>query len=222
MSTLSSIGLVVLAGFVVFGLLYRLRGGWFSNLSRRYGWEWGGKQRTVLMRLIWSIPVGTMLWYGTTPDSEMWYRALLCIGFVFASMALWGHGAHMVFTITEWQQGWLRGAKIETTELLTSWWLPKLFGGTPDPSWTNAQLIPYNLAGMTFIGLVRNLTTMMPFVILAPQMALWYTLLGGTHGLLYLLGEYTPRPKDYTGGEVAEFYVGGTSGAFLVWWLFTS
>jgi hypothetical protein len=220
MSTLSSLGLVVLAGFVVFGLLYRLRGGWFSNLSRRYGWEWGGKQRTQTMRLIWAVPVGVMLWYGTTPDSEMWYRAFLCIGFVFASLALWGHGAHMVFTITEWQQRWLRGENVGTTEFLTSWWLPKLFGGLPDPSWTDAKLIPYNLAGMTFIGLVRNLTAMMPFVILAPQMALWYTLLGGTHGLLYLLGEYTPRPKDYTGGEVAEFYVGGTSGAFLVWWLF--
>lgn len=218
MSTLSSFGPVILAG-IFFGLLYRLRGGWFSNLSRRYGWEWGGKQRTQTMRLIWSVPVGLLLWYGTTPDSEMWYRAILCIAFVFASLALWGHGAHMVSTMSYWKEMWLRGEKVNTTELLTEWWLPKLFGGTPDPTWTDAKLIPYSLLGMTFIGLVRNFTAMLPFVVLAPSLALWFTLLGGTHGLLYLLGEYTPRPKDYHGSMVAEFYVGATTGAFLWWWL---
>lgn len=198
------------------GLLYRLRGGWFSNLSRRYGWEWGGKQRTQTMRLIWSVPTGLLLFFGTTPDTEMWYRAIFCIAMVFASLALLGHGAHMVFNMSYWNERWKRGEQVNVTEIHTGFWLPRLFGGIPDPSWSNSRLIGYNLIGMGFTGVLRNAIAMAPFWVMAPWFALSYTLYGVTHALCYLVGEYLPRPKDYDGGEVAEFLVGASTWFFII------
>ena len=61
---------------IVGGVLYRLRGGWFSILS---GW----KQKTQLMRLIWSVPTGLLLFYLA---GGPWYIAPLLVVSVFASM----------------------------------------------------------------------------------------------------------------------------------------
>jgi hypothetical protein len=74
---------------------------------------------------------------------------------------------------------------------------------------------------MSFIGLVRNLTMMLPFVILAPSLALWFTLLGITHGFFYWLAEVLPKPKGILSVPVAEVFVGSTTWGFLAWW-FTS
>lgn len=205
------------------GVLYRLRGGWFSELSRKYGWEWGGKQRTHAMRLLWSIPTGALLFFGTTPDTEMWYRVFLCIVAVWASMALYGHGAHMIFDMKMWTIRWAKGEKVNTTELLTSWWLPKLFGGAPDLTWDNDKLVQYNLLGMGFIGLVRNLTAVLPIIVIAPLFCAVYVATGVAHGLLYWLGQkivdwFQPlwlEDKQFHGGEIAEFIVGFVSYATI-------
>ena len=77
---------------VVGGILYRLRGGWFSNISRSIGWEWGGKQRTQTMRLIWSLPSALLVVHLLSLPS--WQIAALTVSF-FASMALIGNGDYL-------------------------------------------------------------------------------------------------------------------------------
>jgi len=209
-------------GAIFGGLLHRLRGGWFSNIARRYGWKWGASQRTQLMRLIWSLPTGFLLWFAMTPDTEMWYRGFLLSAFVFASMALWGHGAHMIYDIKEYRKRFDDPNFNEkgSIEFATQWWLPKLFGGMPNRTWSDNKIILFNFTGMTFIGFVRHLTVVLPFCIMAPWFAFWYVILGFLYAGWYVLGELTPRPKDYTGGEVAEFYVGFTTWLFILMWWF--
>jgi hypothetical protein len=207
---------IAVAGALLGGLLYRLRGGLFKTLAQRADWEWGGRQPTQLMRLIWAVPTGLLLFFGTTPDTEMWYRALLCIVMVFASMALLGHGAHMVFDISYWKERWAKGEKINVTEIHTGFWLPYLFGGSPDSSWSNTRYIAYSFIGMGVTGILRNAITMAPFWVMMPWFALWYTLFGTTHASCYLLGEYFPKPKDYNRVEVGEFLVGASTWLFIV------
>jgi hypothetical protein len=215
--------LVILGLSPLGGTLYRLRGGYFSNLARKYGWEWGSKQRTNVMRAIWSIPTGLLLYYGGAYAHAEWYWSILCIASVWASLALYGHGAHVVFTMRGWLLAWSRGEEIGTTELLTSWWLPRLFGGAPDITWDDSKLIRYNLLGMGFVGVVRNLTAALPIIMFAPVFVVAYALLGATHGLLYWLGQtmvdhLAPvwlRGEEFDGGEIAEFLVGATTYAAI-------
>jgi len=77
---------------VVGGILYRLRGGWFSNLARAIGWTWAGRQRTQTMRLIWSLPSALLIVYLMSLPS--WQIAALTVSF-FASMALIGNGDYL-------------------------------------------------------------------------------------------------------------------------------
>ena len=77
---------------VVGGVLYRLRGGWFSNLARSIGWTWAGRQRTQTMRLIWSLPSALLIVYLMSLPS--WQIAALTVSF-FASMALIGNGDYL-------------------------------------------------------------------------------------------------------------------------------
>lgn len=165
---------------VIGGLLYRLRGGWFSNLSRRYGWEWGGKQRTQTMRALWAVPTGLLLYLGT--GGEWWMLPLLVVS-VFLSLALYGHGAHMVFDTKQF----IAFSK-NKTELLTEWWLPQAFGGIPDATWPDQKTALYNLAGMSFIGLVRNTTAILPLSASHEIPSLIYAMSGALHGPLYWAG----------------------------------
>lgn len=164
---------------IVAGALYRLRGGWFSNLSRKYGWEWGGKQRTQTMRALWSVPTGLLLYLLA---GGPWYMAPLLIVSVFASLALYGHGAHMVYDAKYYVEHVPPKGK---TELLTEWWLPQVFGGIPDATWPHWQVTAYNLAGMSFIGLVRNATACAPLAAINEWGALIFALSGLLHGPLY-------------------------------------
>lgn len=77
---------------VIGGILYRLRGGWFSNLARSIGWTWAGRQRTQTMRLIWSLPSALLIVYLMSLPS--WQIAALTVSF-FASMALIGNGDYL-------------------------------------------------------------------------------------------------------------------------------
>jgi len=206
MSTLSSFGPIIIPlAAALGGTLYRLRGGWLKH-------EWLGGSTHLARLLWWVIPTSLLLFFGTTPDAA-WYRILLIGLFVWASIALYGHGAHMIFSFNYWLT-----TKRQTTELLTEFWLPRVFGGVPDETWNETKFVAYNLVGMSFIGLVRNLTMMLPFVILAPFLALWFTLLGATHGFLYWLGEVLPKPEGIHGVSVAEVLVGATTWGFLAWW----
>lgn len=185
------------------GILYRLRGGWFSNLARRYGWEWGGQQRTQTMRALWSVPTGLLLHFLA---GGPWYLAPLLIVSVFASLALYGHGAHMVFDAKQF----IAFSK-NKTELLTEWWVPNVFGGIPDTTWPHWKVTAYNLAGMSFIGLVRNTTAILPLSAVNEWGALIFALTGLLHGPLYWAG-YRINGTSHT----SEILVGAVTWATIV------
>ena len=196
--------ILTIASAAIGGALYRLRGGWFSNLSRRYGWEWGGKQRTQTMRAIWSIPTaGLFAWtLGLS-----WLVALELVVSTFAGLALLGHGAHMVFDA----QKFVDHSKGKT-ELLTGFWLPAVFGGIPDSTWHHSRVTAYNLIGMSTIGLARNIVTAAPLAFAGePIAAATYAASGLMHGPLYWLG-YRINGK----GETSEVFVGAASWALII------
>lgn len=84
--------LTTIIAAVVGGILYRLRGGWFSNISRAVGWKWGGNQRTQTMRLIWSLP--SAIFVHHLVEGPWWLIPALTVSF-FASMALIGNGDYL-------------------------------------------------------------------------------------------------------------------------------
>lgn len=76
--------LTVLAA-VLGSLFYRLRGGWFSQLS---GW----KQKTQLMRMLWAVPTASLtVWASGAP---IWVLPLLVVT-VFTAQALFGTGQYL-------------------------------------------------------------------------------------------------------------------------------
>lgn len=83
----------VVAAAIVGSLVYRLRGGWFSNISRSIGWEWGGKQRTQTMRMIWAVPTSVLMWLAST-DAPAWTIAPLIVT-NFTALALFGTGQYL-------------------------------------------------------------------------------------------------------------------------------
>lgn len=196
--------ILTIAAAAIGGALYRLRGGWFSNLSRRYGWEWGGKQRTQTMRALWSIPTACLFAWTL---GLSWIVALELVVSTFAGLALLGHGAHMVFDskmFVDHSKG--------KTELLTGFWLPAAFGGIPDSTWRHSRVTAYNLIGMSTIGLARNIITAAPLAFAGePIAAAIYAASGLVHGPLYWLG-YRINGK----GETSEVIVGAASWALIV------
>ena len=183
---------------IVGGALYRLRGGWFSQLS---GW----KQKTQLMRAIWSLPTGLLLY---ALAGGPWYMAPLLIVSVFASLALYGHGAHMVYDAKYYVENVPTKGK---TEMLTEWWLPHVFGGIPDATWPHWKVTAYNLAGMSFIGLIRNTTAIAPLSAINEWGALIFALTGLLHGPLYWAG-YRINGTSHT----SEVLVGAVTWASIV------
>lgn len=192
-------------------LLYRVRGG----LLDAYIWN-----STQLARLIWAGPTAILVWYGTTPyasTSEIPYAnlVLLVLSF-FGSLALFGHGAHMVFDFDLWKAQWLKGNKPDDTEMLTSWWLPDAFGGKPNALWQDDDFIRYHMYGMGFIGVVRNGLAIFPILLINPFVAIVYTLSGLLHGSVYYMGWQIPpiKPLSTLGSQNAELFIG-----FLSWGL---
>ena len=172
---------------IIGGLLYRLRGGGFSNAMRALyastGSQvalWLSKQRTQTMRALWALPTGLLLYLAT---GGAWWMLPILIVSVFLSLALYGHGAHMVYDTKQF----IAFSK-NKTELLTEWWLPQVFGGIPDATWPDSKTALYNLAGMSFIGLARNTTAIIPVATSHEIPALIYALTGLLHGPLYLAG----------------------------------
>ena len=197
---------ITIAAAVAGGALYRLRGGWFSNLARRYGWEWGGKQRTQTMRAIWSVPTACL--FALTLGLS-WPIALALVVSTFAGLAVLGHGAHMVFDSAYYVEQVPTKGK---TEILTGFWLPALFGGIPDPTWSHARVAAYNMIGMSSIGLARNIITAAPLAFAGePIAAAIYAASGLLHGPLYWLG-WRINGTSHT----SEVLVGAASYALIV------
>lgn len=178
------------------GLLYRLRGGLWKTLTGGDKW-WNG---THACRALWALPTAFML-AGTE-----WVMFGLLSATFFLSMALIGHGAHMVYG-----PAYFTHVK-DQDELLTSWWLPKLWGGHPANHWDQYEVDNYNMVGMSVIGLVRNTLAISPLIWMDPFWSFVYAMSGLLHGPLYNLGwTLTPNIK------AAEVMVGGVSWLLLFW-----
>lgn len=156
--------------------LYRLRGGWLRDLTGSLKW-WNGTQG---MRTLWSLPTAALIFITFDPT---WWVGLVLFVTVFASLALIGHGAHMVF-----DADYLLKTSKNRTELLTEWWLPRVMGGIPDETWAHSKVTLYNLLGMSFIGLIRNLLLISPIFAFDPVFAIIVTATGLLHGPLYWAG----------------------------------
>ena len=166
--------MIELLAAAIGAVLYRLRGGAWRNLTGDRRW-WNG---THAMRAIWSVPTGALM---AEFSGAPWWLSVPLVVSVFLSLALLGHGAHMVFD----RDVWLRDG-VNRTELLT-FWLPWVFG-EPNRSWSNAKIDTYNLIGMGLIGTVRNAIAVMPLLSFAPVFGVVYIATGAAHGLLYLAG----------------------------------
>ena len=163
-------GIWALLAAAIGGALYRLRGGLLK--------QWINS--THACRAVWAVPTGLLLYFLA---GGPWYIAPLLIVSVFASMALYGHGAHMIYDADMF----IRHVKVKT-ELLTEWWVPNVFGGIPDTTWPHWKVTAYNLAGMSFIGLARNATAILPLSPSHEIPALLFALTGLLHGPLYWAG----------------------------------
>ena len=181
MVTLACIGAVI----------NRLRGGWFSNISRSIGWEWGGKQRTQTMRAIFAVPTGILLWWLTGFESWMWAAFIVSS---FAGYALLGHGAHMVYRIDEVHNLWRTKPNDPQTELTTRW-LPLVFDGRPNALWPESKLWSYHLIGMSFIGLLRSTIMLSP---------IWLTQATFVGSLALVLSGLLLGPLYWLGGRIQD------------------
>ena len=200
-------------------LLYRLRGGLlktlFVDLANVTTWRLVRRiairlsTSTHLCRAIWSVPTAALI-YWLVDGSSPWLLVSL-VASVWVSMSAYGHGAHMIMDAETFARS--KGSK---TEMLTGFWLPKLFGGVPDETWleTRPQDINlYSIVGMSAIGLVRNSTAVLPLLLFEPSTApaaAAYAASGLSHGLLYWIGQ---KIDD---GRMSEIVVGGATWATLV------
>lgn len=205
--------ILTFAAAVIGGILYRLRGGWFGDLMNRLsprlnGWPanataWLGNQRTQIMRAIWCIPTAALFAWSLELSPTI---GLALVASTFAGLALLGHGAHMVFDAREFLAGKGR------TELLTEFWLPAAFGGIPDATWKHSRVTTYNLAGMSSIGLARNIITAAPLAFAGePVAAAIYAASGLLHGPLYWAGW-----RFNGSSHASEVFVGAASWAIIV------
>ena len=123
----------LIIGAFIGAILNRLRGGWWHDLLGSH-WYTG----THTMRAVWAIPTGAPLWL---------LPVLMVTAFV--SYAFLGHGGHMVYLGRVPVEDWAVGSQ---TEITTSWWLPKLYGGVPQYGWTLWRRWSFHMIGMGFIG----------------------------------------------------------------------
>ena len=70
---------------IIGALLYRLRGGWFSQLS-------GLKQKTQLLRAIWAVPTAALV---TWAIGASWWLFPVSAASIFTAQALFGTGQYL-------------------------------------------------------------------------------------------------------------------------------
>ena len=189
-------------GAVVGAIAYRLRGGGLKTLTSRWPNRWWNGSHAC--RAVWALTTGPLIY--ELAGGPLWTLPALVVS-VFLSMALIGHGAHMVYDTALFFD--LNKPK---TEMLTWGWLPRLFGGEPHPAWPPWQVAAYNMVGMSAIGLARNLVAVLPVVAIAPVAVAIYAASGALHGPLYWAGW-----RIRGGGiQVAELLVGALSWTTLL------
>lgn len=159
--------------------LYRLRGGLWKMTTTPPGARWWNG--THACRAIWALPTGLLAYFLV---GGPWWLAVALVVTVFLSVALFGHGAHMIYGPAYWTtKAWE-----QQTEFLTKPWIESVFDGYPARDWPEAKTDLFNMIGMSAIGLVRNALAISPLVVTAPGLSAIYTLTGLLHGPLYWLG----------------------------------
>jgi hypothetical protein len=172
---------------LILGIVYRLRGGAFTDIT--------GIRSTWLQRGLWALAAGPLI--ALQFEAPAWWLWPDLVAAVLASVALWGHGAHMIFDSALWMS-----TSKNKTELLTGW-LPLVFG-EPRLSWSDTKITAYNIIGMSTIGIVRQATMITPLITIAPASVLAaFTLSGIAHGPLYYAGWRLGGRS-----QLAEFLVG--------------
>lgn len=199
---LSSLG----AGLVG-AILNRMRGGMLK--------EWGWTDSTWWCRLAWAAPTGILLFFLTTPDTEMWYRIILLIGSSLASWALWGSGAHSIMNKDLWVNAWKAGSNPDITELYTTW-LPRVIN-PPTIFSPEEDFWKYHIVGKSTEGILRMLTMCLPLLIVAPWAAVKIILAGLAWGPIYWLSWQISDTKGWVYGEWAT----GFWTWFTIVWFFT-
>lgn len=189
------------AAAIVGAILYRLRGGWFADLT-------GLVQPTQVSRVIWAGPTAALIY---ALAGGPWWLVLALFVSTFASQALIGHGAHMVYSRVELRKAhWIGHG--HDVELLTRFWLPLMFSERPNESWPTWRVFLFHGLGMSVIGLVRNALAALPLFWFAPLAASIYTATGLLHGPAYWTAWRLPRASSANG----ELIVGAISWAAIV------
>lgn len=178
---------MLLLMIVLGGLLNRLRGGLFSNIT-------GARQQTQAMRLLWAFPTSSLTCILLGADWLVFGEMVLM---TWLSWVALGHGAHMVYDrrrleVEHFAAG---GQDVEST---TAFWLPALFGGKPNDTWPTWRIYLFHMVGLGAIGMARCAIATLPlwFVPGAWPMAAIYIASGALHGPLYLLGYQTRWQGD--------------------------
>lgn len=96
---MAAIIVTALASIAIYAVLYRLRGGMFSNIMRDLHKStgsqvalWFSRQRTQTMRALWSVPVAVGLYLSL--DLPAWTIPAISVS-AFMSMALIGNGDYL-------------------------------------------------------------------------------------------------------------------------------
>ena len=180
------------------GLLNRIRGGMWKIE------HYGGSTQAV--RLQWAFLFAMVVFWGTIPYLDYRFAVLLLTGYL--SWALIGSGANSVMDLSAWRSSWLKGMYPDDTEIYNSWWLPKLFGGTPDLQWSETRFLLYHIVGKSSEGVVRNALAICPIIILDTRVAIIYTLSGVLWGFLFYFAWLAPSSWSLRGWQLGEALVG--------------
>ena len=167
----------LIIGAFIGAILNRLRGGWWHDLLGSH-WYTG----THTMRAVWAIPTGALTY--ELAGGPLWLLPVLMVT-AFVSYAFLGHGGHMVFVGRVPAGDIIQGTQ---TEITTSWWLPKLFGGLPDATWDTWRRWRFHMTGMGFIGLLRCSLAILPLFWFHPLQAGLYAASGALLGVVYWAG----------------------------------
>lgn len=190
----------------LFGVL-----GFYTNRIRGGLWKDFFMGSTQGVRFVWSFVFASVVFIGTTPAitfSEVGpWRFFLLVFTGFMSWAMFGSGAHSILDLAQWRKAWLRDMYPDDTEIYTQW-LPRVFGGHPDLSWSESKFLLYHITGKGVEGVLRNVIAISPCIFLSPHMAGTYIVAGTLWGFLFYIADMMPTSWSVRGWTLGEGLTG--------------
>lgn len=195
---------------IVGAILNRSRGSWFRTHVLDSG---------TLARLVWAVPTGFLMWYGLNTNYTFMENGLRVFLFILSAFAMWallGSGAHSVINFEKWKEQWDSGNTPDDTEGYSKWILFKLYGGSPNPMWSNEDFETYHCLGKSIEGVLRMAIMVLPIIYLNPGLSGVLVLSGFTWGWLFYLGWQLDDDHGWAWGELfTGFITWGTIGVLL-------